>query len=403
LSGSHCSFSHTGFEETPYKSIDLLNWEVKAKMKKLSVGGFFAGCGGLDYGFQNAGFSLKWANEIEENFASSYKSLTHHNCHVGDFWEVADDLPGVDVIVGGPPCQSFSLVGKRLDDDPRGKLVGGFFQLIANRMPKAFLMENVAGLAASKYDGKRLPEYLNEEFQKLGYKTLVQRVDASDFFVPQRRKRLIIMGVLSPRSDLELISQERFALKIKERTGILLPLRKVTAIEALADLPSPIILKDGLVDYRQSPVSAYAEIMRLQAHESVSLQTMPTMSKLDKEFVKHIPQGGNYQDIPDSISTTRIMKFKASGGRTTTYGRLHEDQPAYTINTYFNRPNVGANYHYNENRLITVREAMRLQSFPDSFTPTYKSQRELHIQIGNAVPPLLAEALALSLKESIAG
>ena len=155
------------------------------------------------------------------------------------------------------------------------------------------------------------------------------------------------------------------------------------------------------MQYRSSPNSAFAELMRIGSNNLVSLQTMPTMSALDKEFVKHIPQGGNYLNIPDEISTPRIMKFKLTGGRTTTYGRLSEELPAYTINTYFNRPNVGANYHYSEDRLITVREAMRLQSFPDLFTPMYKSQRELHIQIGNAVPPLLGEALAYTLLGSL--
>jgi len=113
--------------------------------------------------------------------------------------------------------------------------------------------------------------------------------------------------------------------------------------------------------------------------------------------VKHIPPGGNYTNIPDEISTTRIMSFKKTGGRTTTYGRLHPEKPAYTINTYFNRPNVGANYHYEDERLITVREALRLQSFPDHFTPYYSNQRSLHMQVGNAVPPLLARAIAESL------
>ena len=364
-----------------------------------TVGGFFAGCGGLDFGFQNAGFQLKWANELETSFANSYESLTEHPCQVGDFWEVANQIPEVDIIIGGPPCQSFSLVGKRIDDDPRGKLVGGFLELISTRRPKAFLMENVAGLAASKYNGVRLPDYLGEEFRKLGYSILIQRVDASDYFVPQRRKRLIIMGVQIPKAELKLVSQERFAAHLKERTGVLLPLRKITAFEALSDLPSPSIEKGKLTKYKSKPSNPYAEIMRIGSTSELSLQAMPTMSKLDKEFIKYIPQGGNYQDIPDSISTVRIMKFKETGGRTTTYGRLAEDQPAYTINTYFNRPNVGANYHYEEERLITVREAMRLQSFPDFFTPSFKSQRELHIQIGNAVPPLLAEALALSLRE----
>lgn len=368
-------------------------------MSKKSVGGFFAGCGGLDFGFQNAGFQLEWANELEANFAKSYESLTQHPCQIGDFWQVSDQVPEVDLIIGGPPCQSFSLVGKRIEDDPRGKLVGGFLELISIRRPKAFLMENVAGLSASKYNGIRLPDYLAEEFRKLGYSVLVQRVDASDYFVPQRRKRLIIMGVQAPKMELKLVSQKRFAEHLKKRTGVLMPLRKITSFEALGDLPSPSISKGELTKYKSKPNSAYAEIMRIGSGSELSLQVMPTMSKLDREFIKYIPQGGNYQDIPDSISTTRIMKFKASGGRTTTYGRLAEDQPAYTINTYFNRPNVGANYHYGEERLITVREAMRLQSFPDFFTPKFKSQRELHIQIGNAVPPLLGEALAVSLMD----
>ncbi len=370
-------------------------------MSSLSVGGFFAGCGGLDFGFQNAGFRLKWANELEANFAKSYESLTQHACAVGDFWNIAGHVPQVDLIIGGPPCQSFSLVGKRIQDDPRGKLVGGFLELISNLQPKAFLMENVAGLSASKYNGIRLPDFLAEEFRKLGYNVLVQRVDASDFFVPQRRKRLIIMGIRLSKTDLKLVSQKRFAEHIKKRTGISLPLRKITASEALGDLPSPSKTKGELNEYSSAPNNPYAELMRVGASLELSLQTMPTMSKLDQEFVKHIPQGGNYQDIPDSISTTRIMNFKKTGGRTTTYGRLSEDQPAYTINTYFNRPNVGANYHYAEDRLITVREAMRLQSFPDFFTPSFKSQRELHIQIGNAVPPLLAEALAVSLMDCL--
>jgi DNA (cytosine-5)-methyltransferase 1 len=377
--------------------------KLASNRKGKSVAGFFAGCGGLDYGFQNAGFDLKWSNELELNFADSYGSLTSHKCEVGDFWSVANLMPKVDLIIGGPPCQSFSLVGKRIKDDPRGKLVGGFLELILEQRPKAFLIENVAGMSASTYNGIRLPEFLASEFRKAGYNVLIERVDASDFFVPQRRKRLIVMGVLSPVRDLKMISQKSFANHLKIRTGISMPERKVTAKEALSDLPPAVLEKHQNSKYKTPANSAYSKIMRLGAGAEVSMQTMPTMSKLDREFVKHIPQGGNYLNIPDEISTTRIMKFKASGGRTTTYGRLSESEPAYTINTYFNRPNVGANYHYSEDRLITVREAMRLQSFPDFFTPTFKSQRELHVQIGNAVPPLLAEALALTLKASLDG
>ena len=141
--------------------------------------------------------------------------------------------------------------------------------------------------------------------------------------------------------------------------------------------------------------------MRKHNNKTISFQNMPTMSDKDKAFIKHIPPGGNYTHIPDNISTQRIMNFKKTGGRTTTYGRLHPDKPAYTINTYFNRPNVGANYHHSEERLITVREAMRLQSFPDDFEPVFSNQRSLHMQIGNAVPPVLGWVLGEAIKSAI--
>jgi DNA (cytosine-5)-methyltransferase 1 len=119
------------------------------------------------------------------------------------------------------------------------------------------------------------------------------------------------------------------------------------------------------------------------------------------QIVQHIPPGGNYTDIPDSISTGRVMKFKETGGRTTTYGRLHPEQPSYTINTYFRRPNVGCNFHYSEPRLITPREAMRLQSMPDHWELVFSSQDARNALIGNAVPPLMGHAIAWSVAQSL--
>jgi DNA (cytosine-5)-methyltransferase 1 len=125
------------------------------------------------------------------------------------------------------------------------------------------------------------------------------------------------------------------------------------------------------------------------------------MSDTDRVLVAHIPPGGNYMDISDEVSPGRVMKFKQTGGRTTTYGRLHPDKPAYTINTYFRRPNVGCNFHYSEPRLITPREAMRFQSFPDHIEVAFGSQDERNALIGNAVPPLLARAIAHSLRNTL--
>jgi DNA (cytosine-5)-methyltransferase 1 len=366
------------------------------KKKEISVSGLFVGCGGLDYGFQQAGFALKWANELSEDAAESCAELTGHGVVVGDIWRVIDQIPASDVLIGGPPCQSFSLVGKRIESDPRGQLVFAYQQVVERTRPRAFVMENVPGLMASRIDGKRLPVHLAEQFTKLGYEVLILKLLATDFFVPQKRQRVLMIGHRIRRKSFEMIGSSEFATLL----GVPSLKSPVTVAEALDDLPSPLPKgAKGCIDYASPPHSAFARLMRKNVTGEVALQTMPTMSKLDREFVRHIPPGGNYMNIPDSVSTKRIMSFKSTGGRTTTYGRLHPDRPAYTINTFFNRPNVGANYHHKEERLITVREAMRLQSFPDYFVPKHSSQRSLHMQIGNAVPPLMARAVAESLKK----
>lgn len=364
------------------------------KINDLTVTGLFVGCGGLDFGFKQAGFNHVWSNEYMLDAAESYKNLTGNSVVIGDIWDHLDQIPQSDVIVGGPPCQAFSLVGKRMEDDPRAKLVFAFKQAIERVMPQVFVMENVPGITTSRIDGKRLHIHLAEQFIKMGYEVTIMKLIATDFFVPQLRQRVLMIGHRKQGKKFALLSGNDFA-KILGNTKLLAP---ITVSDALDDLPSPAAKGfKGELPYLHAPHSAYSELMRANGQESVTLQSMPTMSALDAEFVKHIPPGGNYMSIPDSISTQRIQNFKKTGGRTTTYGRLHAHKPAYTINTYFNRPNVGANYHHKEERLITVREALRLQSFPDYFTPNYTSQRGLHMQIGNAVPPLMARALAESV------
>jgi DNA (cytosine-5)-methyltransferase 1 len=363
-------------------------------LNDLSVAGLFVGCGGLDFGFKASGYTIDWANELSSDAAQSYASLIGHDVVVGDIWNHLEEIPNVDIIIGGPPCQAFSLVGKRLEDDPRAKLVFAFAQAIKTVRPQAFVMENVPGLMASRIDGKRLHEHLAEQFTTLGYQITILKLIATDFFVPQKRKRMFIVGHRRQGKSFNLIDSIDFGNLIEPNLK-----KPVSVAEALDDLPSPLPKgEQSTVAYKTTAISAYAQLMRKGNSNMVSHQIMPTMSELDKEFVKYIPQGGNYMDIPDAISTKRIMSFKETGGRTTTYGRLHQDKPAYTINTYFNRPNVGANYHHREERLITVREALRLQSFPDHFSPYYRNQRSLHMQVGNAVPPLMAQAVAESLK-----
>jgi len=369
---------------------------VDSRQNNLTVASLFAGCGGLDIGFKRAGYNIVWANEINHDAATTYAAYLKHSPVVADIWEIIDEVPIADVIIGGPPCQAFSLVGKRLENDPRAKLVFAYAHIIERLQPRAFVMENVPGLLASKIDGRKLIDYLAEKYMQYGYTIKIFHLTATDFLVPQKRKRVIMVGIKQD-ADFKLISPDAFS-KLLGTPAINYP---VSVRDALDDLPSPSQKGSKTwLAYKDTNCSAYAMYMRrLNKDNIVSLQSMPTMSELDQAFVRHIPPGGNYMDIPDSLATGRILKFKATGGRTTTYGRLHPDFPAYTINTYFNRPNVGANYHHGEERLITVREALRLQSFSDDFIPHYSNQRSLHMQIGNAVPPLMAQGIAESLKE----
>lgn len=363
------------------------------KMKKLKTVGLFVGCGGLDYGFKKAGFDLVWGNEINNDAAISYEKLTGHSAVVGDIWDLIDSVPTCDVIIGGPPCQAFSLVGKRLADDPRATLVFAYQKIIEKIKPSVFVMENVPGLMSSKINKEKLPDFLMSEFSRIGYNVSLHKICATDFCVPQKRKRVFMIGFLNKNESFSLLDSEKFSQLINFSDHF------VNVKDALGDLPSPLDKGDySSINYNDYKVNDYISLIRDGAKHTY-LHSMPTMSEKDRMFVKYIPPGGNYMSIPDDIATQRILNFKKTGGRTTCYGRLDPKKPAYTINTYFNRPNVGANYHYSEERLITVREAMRLQSFPDTFTPFFSNQRSLHAQIGNAVPPLMARGVAESIKE----
>ena len=363
---------------------------------KPTVISLFCGLGGLDLGFRWAGFNTVWANELCNNAASSYEENLGLAPVVGDIEGISiGDIPDADVVIGGPPCQSFSLVGLRRPDDDRGHLVFRFRDIVLEKRPKAFVMENVPGMAASQIDGKRLTVALASDYENAGYYVSVIKLTASDYMVPQRRIRVFILG--SRTAPLVAPDARQFAL---ECYGIDISSFDIGAAAAIGDL-GPCVQKGEMARYRCSPHSEFAKLMRKTNGDTVSLHECPRMSERDLDFVQHIPPGGNFWDIPDSISTKRIMKFKESGGRTTTYGRLHPDRPAYTINTFFRRPNVGSNFHYSEPRLITPREAMRFQCFPDNFVVRFYSQDERNSFIGNAVPSLLAHAIAWNVRKCL--
>lgn len=362
------------------------------KKNKPTVASLFCGIGGLDLGFEWAGFDVIWATDIMPAAIESYPKNFGRPAFEHDVNEMALSLiPDVDVIIGGPPCQSFSLVGQRREDDERGKLVFRFFEAVKFKRPAAFVMENVPGISASKVDGMRLTDVLADEFRKIGYIVNVVKLDASHYLVPQKRKRIFIMGSLSalvPAPDPQLFAKECY--KIDNETY------NNGAEAALGDLGSPVA-KGEFSNYKCKPHSEFSRIMRRAEGKRISLHEIPQMSETDKILLSFIPPGGNYQDVPDAYATQRILNFKRTGGRTTTYARLHPDRPSYTVNTYFRRPNVGSNFHYSASRLITAREALRLQSIPDHFAICKCSQEVRNTLIGNAVPPLMGQAVGWSV------
>ena len=366
-------------------------------MSKFSVASLFSGIGGLDLGFEFAGFDVVWASDILKAAVESYPRNFGRAAVQADLNDISiDKIPDTDVIIGGPPCQSFSLVGRRQHNDPRGQLVYRYLDVVRHKRPRAFVMENVPGIAASKVNGRRLTEVLSEEFSSIGYNITIMKLDASDYLVPQKRNRIFLVGLLSGKATIP-----DPALFAKTCYGVDIASYDCSADGAIGDLGSPVP-KTALATYNDRKPSRFAQIMRMRGNDSFTLHEHPRMSEMDKLLISFIPPGGNYLDVPDEFATKRILNFKRTGGRTTTYGRLHPARPSYTINTYFRRPNVGANFHYCQPRLITAREAMRFQSIPDYFTTIHFSQDSRNTLIGNAVPPLLAHAVAWALMKSMA-
>ena len=353
----------------------------------------FSGAGGMDLGFQTSGYEILWANDIDRDAASTYEANLGDHIVLQDLKKIQyDRIPKGEVVIGGPPCQSFSLVGKRDLNNENGKMVWEYLNAIKYVKPKAFIFENVVGLNSARTpSGGKVWDDLKAAFVNLGYFVKKVQINAADFGIPQRRKRVFIFGFDTP---VDFVLPK----KTHDEIGSEGMEKWIPVWDAISDLPSPVLSGDA--EYSYPPTTKLQEILR-GSGSVVTEHIIPKVSELDKRIIESIPVGGNYMDVPDDIPSARIKKFKETGGRTTCYCRLEPDKPAYTINTYFNRPNVGCNIHYGESRLITIREAMRIQTFPDDFKLKSKTERGKYKAIGNAVPPMLAKVLAEHLKKYV--
>lgn len=365
----------------------------------------FSGCGGMTLGFSWAGFNSLLASDIDENcektFATNFPEIPFlcgdlSNFKKSDF-DVYINKTAVDVIIGGPPCQGFSLANKKrnkVKDDPRNRLFYEFVKTIDWYNPKAFVMENVKGLL-SMQSGKVMLQIL-EELKlagKYGYEVDYKILKASDYGVPQARERVIIIGI---RKDLN--QSPRFPERCVDV--------EITVDEATSDLP-PIQAGEGkeVMDYASAPQNNYQKLMRKQAAKVYNHIAMKHTKRLIERF-KAIQPGKNLLDVWETHGAvqrgnpTEKSKIKFSQNNL----RLIADKPAPTIAASFQSNFIHPHLHRN----FTAREGARLQSFPDDFIfegmrtkMSWEKGLSQYQQIGNAVPPLMAFEIAKTLKEQL--
>lgn len=369
-----------------------------AKPKAISL---FCGAGGCSLGFQQAGFQILYSSDIDKSAIKTYQ----HN-FTDTFSEVKDiqtlncpDLLSrlnlekgeLDMLLGGPPCQGFSTAGMRFWDDPRNRLLKEYIRCLEEIQPKWFLMENVEGLLTS-HKGTYVLEAA-KAFIDLGYAIRIQKVYAHEYGIPQRRKRVFIIG---NRLGIDFsFPKEKFPA-----TGKRFQDAGVSLKEGLINLPIPSKNKDDCVRYpdnlERSPLFEYYE----NPQKKVSDHYSPNISDIQQDRIRHISQGQSMKDLPQELQHESFKKranrrvkdgtpTEKRGGAPVGLRRLVAEQPSLTITRLAIREFI----HPTHDRPLTLRECARIQTFPDSFE--FKGARSQKIkQVGNAIPPLLAEYFA---------
>lgn len=350
--------------------------------RKINVIDLFSGAGGLSRGFMDAGFNVLLGIDFDDAALKTFKAnhgdadimkldlFNHDNLQfILDY--LKERKVGIDVLIGGPPCQGYSLAGPRNEHDERNTLYEAMVKLAKMTKPRVVVLENVPGLL-KLFEGKGAQRIV-DDFTDLGYKMQREILYAPDFGVPQIRKRVFFVGVLPELGTFEyptpFVDKENY----------------ITCEQAIGDLPS---LEDDLgseeSDYSMAPETMYEQLMRSHSkklHNHVGTQH----EEKTIELINMVPEGKNFRSLPAPYNTM----FKYNEALT----RYHSKKPSLTINTGHR-----SHFHYKWNRIPTVRESARLQSFTDDFV-FYGNKSQQYRQVGNAVPPLLGKAVGLKVKE----
>lgn len=421
-------------------------------MSKLTVLDLFAGAGGLAEGFRQAGFGIAAGTDVDPDACATFRlNFPEAESIHGDIRSpavrerVLDAARGTKIVVGGPPCQAFSQVRNhsRLIDDPRNSLYREFVAVVAAVKPRAFVMENVPGLQQMGVKEQVIADLSLDGEYRVG----AQVANAADFGVPQTRRRIVFIGMHRslqlepPRLKGSAVTEAVFLARLNgsrparyevepckpdseswvECLGNPENLTAVSAEQAIGDFAC---LRSGTrVDERPvaglpEPRSAYQRLMRKGAHEVVLNVSVPRINADTVMRLDEIPEGGNYRDLPDELLNRYLSDARwgpdAGNGRLSrrhyyAYRRLHPGFWCWTLNT-----KADSVYHYSQARALSVREFARIQSFPDRFVFTTDPSKGCVIgridggpghsryrQVGNAVPPLLARAVASALREHL--
>lgn len=354
----------------------------------------FSGAGGLSEGFKQAGFKVLAANDFDSYSAETYKE-THKGTEFIDgpiqditadhFLKAANLKKGeLFCLIGGPPCQAFSVYNhQRGMHDERSGLFREYLRIVEGVSPQWVIMENVTGMT-SVANGQAIKE-IRDGLKKLGYTNFEYRqLNAEEYGVPQERRRLFF---IANRIGRPIVWPK------PTNDGLVVPFHSV--LDALNDLP-PLLNGEGeaLQPYPEiETLTAFQKEMR-NGNKTVYNHMAPKLSDINLERMNHIPQGGSWRDIPKQLLPAGMQRAKRSD-HTKRYGRLHPQGLSSTILTKCDI-HWGAYIHPFQNRTITVREAARFQSFPDSFV--FQGPRtEQYRQVGNAVPPLLARAVGAAI------
>lgn len=381
----------------------------------MNIVDLFSGAGGLTFGFQykikkdrfirNRQDRILFANEYAEQAALAFRCnfpdipLIYDdiaNVTIESITNINVDIENVDLVIGGPPCQSYSTVGKRQYDE-RAKMYREYIRLLGILKPKMFIFENVTGLLSMKNDNDEpvLHDIKNMFADiygngQLSYAIKQKVLNAKNYGVPQSRDRVFIVGI---RSDLDIncwnFPEERYG----EGKG---KLPYLTVEDAISDLP-PLNEGETAKNYVLPPQNAYQALMR---SNSVDLTDhfIGTYGDKIRTVIKNVVQGEGKKYFNNLVDKGLIdKKYYLTSGYNNTYGRLWWDRPSTTITNSFGTPSALRCIHPLQNRALSTREGARLQSFPDWFC-FCGNKYEKNSQVGNAVPPLLAIELAKQVK-----